>query len=92
MPDVAARWRITGVVQGVGFRWFVARQAESLGLRGWARNLADGSVEVVAAGEKAQLQQLHERLAEGPRFAQVERVEKTDIPHESVDAKSFRIS
>ncbi len=91
MTDLAARWRVSGVVQGVGFRWFVTREAAKLGLRGWARNLEDGSVEVVAAGEADQLQQLHERLAIGPRFARVERVEKTDIPHESVDANSFDI-
>lgn len=91
MAEAAARWLITGVVQGVGFRWFVARQAGSLGLRGWARNLADGSVEVVAAGDETDLRQLDEQLAVGPRFAQVSRVEKTDIPHDTVKHKSFEI-
>lgn len=89
--EVAARWHITGAVQGVGFRWFVVREAESLGLRGWARNLKDGSVEVVAAGEEARLHQLHQKLAIGPRLARVESVEKSDIPHQAVDTKSFDI-
>jgi acylphosphatase len=91
MADVAARWLITGVVQGVGFRWFVARQAEGLALRGWVRNLVDGSVEVVAAGEEARIQLLHQKLAVGPRLSRVERVEKTDIPHQTVYVKSFDI-
>jgi acylphosphatase len=91
MADVAARWLVTGVVQGVGFRWFVARHAESLGLRGWVRNLVDGSVEVVAAGEETQVRLLHERLAVGPRLSRVERVERTDVPHQAIDAKSFDI-
>jgi acylphosphatase len=89
--QVAARWHVAGEVQGVGFRWFVAREAERLGLRGWARNLADGSVEVVAAGEEAGLEELHRRLAIGPRLARVESVEKVDIPHQGVDVKSFDI-
>ncbi len=91
MTDVGARWVITGVVQGVGFRWYVARHAERLGLRGWVRNLADGGVEVVAAGEEPSVQQLHERLAVGPRSARVERVEKSNVPHDMVDANSFEI-
>lgn len=91
MSEVAARWRVTGSVQGVGFRWFVARQADRLGLRGWARNLADGSVEVVAAGEEPRLQALHDKLVAGPRLARVDSVERTDISHQAVDAKSFII-
>ncbi len=90
--DVAARWLISGVVQGVGFRWFVARHAESLKLRGWVRNLADGRVEVVAAGAEADMRQLQSWLDAGPRFARVERVEKSDIPHEDICAKSFEIN
>jgi acylphosphatase len=91
VADVAARWLVTGVVQGVGFRWFVAREAERLGLRGWVRNLADGSVEVVAAGEEAQIREMHQKLTVGPRLAQVERVERTDIPHQTIPPKSFHI-
>ncbi len=89
--EVAARWLISGAVQGVGFRWFAARHGESLGLRGWVRNLPDGRVEVVAAGEGARLADMEAELKAGPRFARVERVEKTDIPHDGIDANSFEI-
>jgi len=91
MAPVAARWLLAGEVQGVGFRWFAARVGQALGLRGWVRNLPDGRVEVVAAGEPAQLDEMARRLCEGPRFSRVERVEKSDIPHEVVNAKSFEI-
>ncbi|NIR60559.1 MAG: acylphosphatase, partial [Gammaproteobacteria bacterium] len=55
-------YRITGMVQGVGFRWWTRSQAEALGLRGTVRNCADGSVEVVAAGEVGALERLRSAL------------------------------
>src|SRR3954467_8651885 len=55
---VARRYVITGRVQGVGFRWFTHDAAAREGLHGWVRNLANGSVEVVAEGEAAAVQQL----------------------------------
>jgi acylphosphatase len=85
-----AGFRIFGRVQGVGFRWFVLQQARKLGItRGMARNLGDGSVEVVAEGERAQLDALELDLNRGPRSAHVERVEKFDLPHELELPKSF---
>ncbi|MBI3082704.1 MAG: acylphosphatase [Gemmatimonadetes bacterium] len=87
----AARWLIAGEVQGVGFRWFAARHGQSLGLRGWVRNLPDGRVEVVAAGEETQLLEMAARLRAGPRFSRVEHVGKSDIPHEMVNVNSFEI-
>ena len=50
---------VKGRVQGVGFRWFVQREACQLGLRGWVRNTADGDVEVMAAGGEEQLRDLY---------------------------------
>jgi acylphosphatase len=83
-------YRIFGRVQGVGFRWFVSQQARRLGItRGMARNLGDGSVEVFAEGERAQLDALELDLKRGPRSAFVERVEKFDLPHEVELPKSF---
>lgn len=65
---------VKGRVQGVGFRWFVHREAEPLGLRGWVRNTEDGHVEVVAAGDPAQLQSLAEALRRGSRGSRVDDV------------------
>lgn len=64
-----------GRVQGVGFRWFVEREAHILGIAGWVRNNHDGSVEVLAHGTRDQLTGLHGRLREGPRAARVDVVE-----------------
>ena len=85
------RWVVGGRVQGVGFRWFVARQAAELSLTGWVKNLPNGQVEVVAEGESASLARLGEALRTGPRMAHVESVEKSDIPHQTIGAKSFEI-
>ena len=87
----AARFLVTGRVQGVGFRWFVARRAAELGLAGWARNLPGGQVEVVAAGEADAMSQLEASLRAGPRLARVEIVEKSEIPHQVIESKSFEI-
>jgi len=70
----ALRFHITGRVQGVGFRWWTKQQAAALGLRGWARNLADGSVEVTAAGSASALSELQSRLHHGPATAAVTKV------------------
>lgn len=67
--------RVTGVVQGVGFRWFVRERARRLGLSGWVRNLSDGSVEVVAAGEPGQIDLLVGELKKGPPGAIVDAVQ-----------------
>lgn len=67
----AYRYVVTGRVQGVGYRYFVLRQAEALGVAGFARNLADGSVEVVAEGGEDALRDFEARLREGPAFAEV---------------------
>jgi acylphosphatase len=69
------RYVVTGRVQGVGFRWYVEREARALGLGGWVRNRADGSVEVLAAGSNQQLNALYDRLKQGPRAARVDNVE-----------------
>lgn len=69
--------RVRGDVQGVGYRFFAQRQASALGLRGYVRNLADSSVEVVAEGERGQLQQFVNVLRRGPSAAIVEAVDMT---------------
>lgn len=57
---------VRGRVQGVGFRWFVRERARALGLRGWVRNQADGSVEILALGDGAALEQLRSLVWTGP--------------------------
>lgn len=79
---VTRRFLVTGRVQGVGFRHFVATSAGLLGLRGTVANRMDGSVEVVAHGDGAQLDELKRRLQRGPRFASVTNVESFEISNE----------
>jgi acylphosphatase len=67
---------VRGDVQGVGFRYFVQRKAQQLGLRGWVRNNDDGSVEVVAEGDRPGLEELRRVLWQGPRQARVDGVDE----------------
>ena len=69
------RAEVRGRVQGVGFRWFAVRRAEEHAVRGHVRNLADGSVEVVAEGDRAALEAFLDDLRAGPRGARVDQVE-----------------
>jgi len=75
----AYRYVVSGRVQGVGYRYFVLRQADVLGVSGFARNRADGAVEVVAEGTEAVLADFEARLREGPAFAEVANVEREAI-------------
>jgi acylphosphatase len=85
------RLLVSGVVQGVGFRYFVCRRALSLSLRGWVRNLPDGRVEVVADGPPEKVSALEEAISQGPSHAQVKKVEKSDISDEVIGSKTFEI-
>jgi len=77
MSDKQARIHafVSGVVQGVGFRYFTLRIARELGLKGFVRNLPDGRVEVVAEGDKEALARLIDKLHVGPWLARVESVD-----------------
>jgi acylphosphatase len=76
-PEEMAAWRyvVRGRVQGVGYRYFAKAAAEKLGLSGYARNLDDGTVEVLAAGPASKVQDLLGALQQGPRLAEVRGVE-----------------
>jgi len=75
-------YRITGRVQGVGFRWWTLRHARDLGIAGFVRNQPDGSVDVAAEGDPADLQRLEALLSEGPPAAYVRRLERYPAPEE----------
>ena len=85
------RWVIRGRVQGVGFRWFVMREAERLKLGGYVTNLPDGSVEVVSQGPETALETLESHLRRGPSHARVDEVERLQVPVELDIPRSFDI-
>src|SRR5438105_1322820 len=84
------RYVIKGRVQGVGFRFYVEREARMLGVAGWVRNNVDGAVEVLATGTREQHAALKAKLHQGPRAARVDDVSENDaqpVP----ELKAFRI-
>jgi acylphosphatase len=62
---------VEGMVQGVGFRWFAARHAQTRSLRGYVRNCVDGSVEIDVEGDRALLEEFLREMRTGPRSARV---------------------
>lgn len=83
---------VKGRVQGVGFRWFVHREAAALGLRGWVRNTESGHVEVVAAGDEVNLERLQTILTNGSRGSRVDAIEQRDLdPSEGEGLGQFQI-
>lgn len=74
------RIRVEGLVQGVGFRFFVLREADRIGVRGYVRNMPDGSVEAVAAGAGPALDEFVRRLGTGPSASRVSGVRVEDAP------------
>jgi acylphosphatase len=83
---------VKGRVQGVGFRWYVHREAAALDLRGWVRNTEDGHVEVVAAGTPDELVALHDALKKGSRGSRVDAVIEHELDEsEAKDLGPFQI-
>ncbi|HEX4711076.1 acylphosphatase [Phenylobacterium sp.] len=76
MARSAARLLVEGRVQGVGYRWWAVETARRLGLDGWVRNRTDGSVEILAMGEAAGIEQLLQACRAGPRGASVRAVRR----------------
>jgi acylphosphatase len=72
MNSIRVKLTVRGQVQGVGFRYFTRRTAEALGLTGWVRNCADGSVEVVLEGPEDSVNSALEDLRQGPSGGQVD--------------------
>jgi acylphosphatase len=73
------RYFVSGRVQGVGYRYFTLHAAEALGVNGFARNLNDGRVEVVAEGSDEALAAFEEKLRQGPSFSSVDNLDRTAI-------------
>lgn len=90
MKRIARHYRISGRVQGVGFRWFVQQHAERLGIRGYAKNLGGGDVEVLAIGTPEQLSELAGLLRQGPRWSDVRHVEDREAAVESASGFEIR--
>lgn len=90
MAAIRRRLRVHGDVQGVFFRDSVRRRASELGVSGWASNEPDGSVEVVAEGERDAVEALASFCAEGPPRASVERVDSSDEEPEGLSGFEVR--
>jgi acylphosphatase len=91
MEDRVLLLRITGLVQGVGFRAFVQAEAERLGARGWVRNRRDRSVEALVAGSPEVVGELVVACRRGPRGSQVEAVEAAEAGLETAPVGPFRV-
>lgn len=88
---MAKHLRITGVVQGVGYRASFEDQARALRLSGWVRNRTDGSVEAVVRGDAEAVEQIVAWSKRGPRAARVSNVAVTDMDDASVQAARFDV-
>lgn len=75
---VAKRLIVSGRVQGVGFRYFSQETAQRFGIKGWVRNLNDGTVELHAEGTEQEIGAFEQALKDGNRFVGVERIEETE--------------
>ncbi|HKW54862.1 MAG TPA: acylphosphatase [Stellaceae bacterium] len=76
MAVIAARLVITGRVQGVGYRLWAKREARRRSLRGWVRNLSNGSVEALVIGEAAEVDAFVEACRSGPSMARVDAIQR----------------
>jgi acylphosphatase len=86
----AYRYLVQGRVQGVGYRYFAMREAEALGVSGFARNLPDGTVEVLGEGAEQTLAAFEEKLRAGPAFSRVEGLERQALAPRGADGFHIR--
>ena len=90
VPEYRLRMVVSGMVQGVGFRYFTCRVAEKYTLTGYVRNLPDGDVEVLAEGEKEIVRSFMNEVARGPSYSRVLEV-KSFVETPTGQFKSFGI-
>lgn len=88
---VAKRYYVSGIVQGVGYRYFVTRAARQLGVTGFARNLRDGRVEVYGIAPISILRRFHSELKRGPQGASVDEVAENAAEIEMEFSRQFSI-
>jgi acylphosphatase len=92
IDPMVRHYQVEGRVQGVGFRWFVHREAAELGLCGWVRNTDAGHVEAIASGSPEQIEELEAALRKGSRGSRVDRVRIHDLEDgEAAQLKEFVI-
>jgi acylphosphatase len=92
MAKIARRYFVSGIVQGVGFRYFTQDEAERLRLSGYVRNLRDGRVEIYAIGPAESLARLRSLLERGPRGAMVQHVAEESADIDAKFAQEFSIT
>ncbi|WEV53795.1 acylphosphatase [Bifidobacterium sp. ESL0704] len=88
---VRVRAVVSGMVQGVGYRYFAVNEARRCDVAGWVRNRLDGTVEAEAQGEQSLVAAFVERLGRGPQWGHVDHVETTEIPLSRDDGSAFRV-
>ena len=93
MNDAAhsALWRVSGTVQGVGFRWYVSKNARAMGVDGWVRNLESGEVLVHACAALKKLETLRALILEGPPGSRVEGIQDVQEQPEMPASSPFSI-
>ncbi len=91
MARQVQRVRVTGKVQGVWFRGWTQERAQALGLDGWVRNEADGSVAALLAGSPEAVARMLDALQDGPTLARVDRVERVAASEEPAPEPGFHI-
>jgi acylphosphatase len=87
----ATRFLVSGIVQGVGFRYFTLRAARALGVRGYVRNLKDGRLEAVVAGPDDLVEEFAAQVRRGPAAAQVDEVRREAVLVEAAELQEFAI-
>jgi acylphosphatase len=87
----ARLYRVSGRVQGVGYRYFAMRTAQRLGIRGTVKNLRDGRVEVAAAGPEESMAAFRAELEQGPEGAQVTSIDEGELPGGSEFGDEFKV-
>ena len=88
----AKRFFVSGRVQGVGYRYFATDTAEKIGVTGYAKNLADGRVEVYAIGTADQLRSFARELRRGPALGAVDEVAEVEAEHTPAFSSRFSVT